>query len=81
MKELPNPTFPLSPLVLPRGVLHRPDRQPMGARLKTPLAGHDVELFDNYCEHLLVRDQTMREVIGTYRVRTLARYRKHCRGA
>jgi putative hemolysin len=45
------------------------------------LAGHDVELFDNYCEHLLVRDQTMREVIGTYRVRTLARYRKHCRGA
>jgi putative hemolysin len=53
----------------------------MGARLNIPLAGHDVELFDNYCEHLLVRDQTMREVIGTYRVRTLARYRKHCLGA
>eukprot|EP01030_Chromulinospumella_sphaerica_P026542 gene26542-26747_t len=28
----------------------------MGARLNTPLAGHDVDLFDNFCEHLLVRD-------------------------
>lgn len=42
----------------------------MGARLNTPLAGHDVDLFDNYCEHLLVRDQESLQVIGTYRVLT-----------
>lgn len=42
----------------------------MGARLNTPLPGHDVDLFDNYCEHLIVRDQVTREVIGTYRVLT-----------
>ena len=28
----------------------------MGARLDTWLPGHDVDLFDDYCEHLLVRD-------------------------
>jgi putative hemolysin len=42
----------------------------MGARLNTPIAGHDVDLFDNYCEHLLVRDQATQQVIGTYRVLT-----------
>jgi len=42
----------------------------MGARLTTPIAGHDIDLFDNYCEHLLVRDSATREVIGTYRVLT-----------
>ncbi len=42
----------------------------MGARLSTPLAGHDVDLFDDFCEHLLVRDADTREVIGTYRVLT-----------
>src|SRR3989344_3535075 len=29
----------------------------MGARLTTPIAGHDVDLFDDYCEHLMVRNQ------------------------
>ncbi len=42
----------------------------MGARLTTPLAGHDIDLFDNYCEHLLVRDTVSQQVIGTYRVLT-----------
>ena len=42
----------------------------MGARLNTSIAGHDVDLFDNYCEHLLVRDQATQQVIGTYRVLT-----------
>jgi putative hemolysin len=42
----------------------------MGARLNTPIPGHDVDLFDNYCEHLLVRDQATQQVIGTYRVLT-----------
>lgn len=48
----------------------------MGARLSTPVAGHDVDLFDDFCEHLLVRDETTREVIGTYRVLTPAQARR-----
>lgn len=112
MKELPSPTFPLSPIALPRGSLHRPDSQTvvasqpessvqrggiqvawaqhqdevraaqrlryqvfageMGARLDTSIAGHDIDLFDDYCEHLLVRDLATQAVIGTYRVLTPA---------
>jgi len=48
----------------------------MGARLKTPLAGHDIDLFDDFCEHLLVRDVASREVVGTYRVLTPAQARR-----
>ena len=44
--------------------------QEMGARLSSKLAGHDVDLFDDYCEHLLVRDGETDQVIGTYRVLT-----------
>lgn len=42
----------------------------MGATLNQALPGHDVDLFDDYCEHLLVRDSASQEVIGTYRVLT-----------
>lgn len=130
MKELPNPTFPLSPLLprlpispasLLRGAFTRRDyaavaeppvrtadsvvpaaphgievtwaqhqdevRQAqrlrytvfageMGARLSTNVPGHDVDLFDDYCEHLLVRDATTREVVGTYRVLTPVQARR-----
>ena len=44
----------------------------MGARLATKVPGHDIDLFDNYCEHLLVRDQVTQEVVGTYRLLTPA---------
>ena len=44
----------------------------MGARLNTPLAGHDMDRFDDYCEHLLVRDAASRQVVGTYRLLTPA---------
>ena len=44
----------------------------MGARLNTSVPGHDIDLFDNYCEHLLVRDAQTQQVIGTYRVLTPA---------
>lgn len=51
----------------------------MGARLATPTgsaAGLDVDLFDAYCEHLLVRaggdDGEAGPVVGTYRVLTPA---------
>lgn len=47
----------------------------MGARLAVPKgspAGHDIDLFDPFCEHLLVRapspDRRSNPVIGTYRV-------------
>ena len=117
MRELPNPTFALSPLSLPRGLQQRPvvyfkapSPQPapkpergalvvswakhqdevrqvqrlrhevfakeMGARLNTPLPGHDIDLFDNYCEHLLVRDEATREVVGTYRLLTPAQAKR-----
>jgi putative hemolysin len=114
MKELPNPTFALSPVALPRGSLHPSGertglQQPakserggievswarhqddvraaqrlryevfateMGARLDTAVAGHDVDLFDDYCEHLLVRDEATGAVIGTYRVLTPAQARR-----
>lgn len=48
----------------------------MGARLTTPIPGHDIDLFDDYCEHLLVRDAQTRQVIGTYRVLTPAQARR-----
>ncbi|AYM95760.1 GNAT family N-acetyltransferase [Acidovorax sp. 1608163] len=44
----------------------------MGARLSTPVPGHDIDLFDDYCEHLLVLDEASQAVIGTYRVLTPA---------
>jgi len=48
----------------------------MGARLNSPISGHDVDLFDNFCEHLLVRDKSSGEVIGTYRVLTPVQARR-----
>ena len=120
MKELPNPTFALSPVAMPRGGMpdvlrgslcpsgqtvissdvdgtvqrlavgkisgswarHQDEVRAaqrlryqvfaveMGATLPNTLAGHDIDLFDDYCEHLLVRDDGTGEVIGTYRVLT-----------
>ncbi len=108
MKELPNPTFALSPVSLPRGSLHPAQSNPrvdflprraqsaldvtwaqhqdevreaqklrfdvfgteMGARLSGKVPGHDIDLFDDYCEHLLVRHSASGQVIGTYRVLT-----------
>ncbi|MEI6804510.1 MAG: GNAT family N-acyltransferase [Burkholderiales bacterium] len=48
----------------------------MGATLPGTLPLHDVDLFDNFCEHLLVRDVARNEVIGTYRVLTPAQARR-----
>ncbi len=48
----------------------------LGARLATPLAGHDIDHFDSYCEHLLVRDAATLQLIGTYRVLTPAQARR-----
>ncbi len=46
--------------------------QEMGARLPTVVPGHDIDRFDEYCEHLLVRDNASGQVIGTYRLLTPA---------
>jgi putative hemolysin len=122
MRELPNPTFALSPIAalpialsrLPRllwgslhphahelappvvPVAHKPEPTriavswarhqdeireaqrlryrvfavEMGATLSGALPGHDIDLFDDYCEHLLVRNVETGQVIGTYRVLT-----------
>jgi putative hemolysin len=111
MREIPTPTFDLSPISLPRGLLHRlfqpsdVQNQPvpaingrsgievawakhqdevreaqrlrfdvfateMGANLKTSLAKHDIDSFDNFCEHLIVRDSETKRVVGTYRALT-----------
>ena len=125
MKELPTPTFPLSPSFLMRssnflgipqaGGLHQgPVLQQvsptetggimavwakhldevreaqrlrfsifageMGARLQTPASAahpdHDIDMFDDFCEHLLVRDKSSNEVVGTYRVLTPAQAKR-----
>ena len=114
MKELPNPTFPISQIALPRGSLHQstPNQnsachpknsksaievswakhqdevreaqrlrydvfaKEMGARLPETIIGHDIDLFDDYCEHLLVRDGVSGAVIGTYRVLTPAQAKR-----
>ncbi|MEN0071923.1 MAG: GNAT family N-acetyltransferase, partial [Propionicimonas sp.] len=38
----------------------------MGAVLQTPVAGHDIDVFDDFCEHLMVCDEEQNKVIGTY---------------
>lgn len=48
----------------------------MGARLSTTVPGHDVDMFDNYCEHLLVHDVATHDVVGTYRVLTPAQAKR-----
>ncbi len=42
----------------------------MGARLNTPEPGLDIDLYDAYCQHLLVRDADTGKVVGTYRILT-----------
>jgi putative hemolysin len=48
----------------------------LGARLSTPLPDHDVDRYDDFCEHLLVRDQASGNVVGTYRALTPAQARR-----
>ena len=48
----------------------------MGASLPQTVSGYDIDLFDDYCEHLLVRDSDSRQVICTYRVLTPAQARR-----
>ncbi|HEY9100769.1 GNAT family N-acetyltransferase [Chitinimonas sp.] len=40
----------------------------MGARLNGREDSLDIDLFDSWCDHLLVRDEHSGEVVGTYRI-------------
>lgn len=40
----------------------------MGARLNTRTPGVDRDIYDPYCEHLVVRDEDAGRIVGTYRI-------------
>ncbi|MER5333304.1 GNAT family N-acyltransferase [Micromonospora sp. NPDC002717] len=40
----------------------------LGATLRPDAAGRDVDEFDPYCDHLIVRQESTGEVVGTYRL-------------
>lgn len=40
----------------------------MGAKLPNVELGLDIDEFDDYCDHLVIRDQNSLNVVGTYRV-------------
>jgi putative hemolysin len=40
----------------------------MGARLPSRVPGVDRDLFDQHCDHLIVREQDTGRVVGTYRI-------------
>jgi putative hemolysin len=40
----------------------------MGANLPSRIPGVDQDVYDRYCEHLVVRDTASGEVVGTYRI-------------
>lgn len=40
----------------------------IGARLDTPVPGLDVDRWDAFCDHLVVREDATGEIVGTYRM-------------
>src|SRR4051794_8982996 len=40
----------------------------MGAVLRPGVPGLDVDEFDAYCDHLVIREETSGDVVGTYRM-------------
>jgi putative hemolysin len=40
----------------------------MGARLNTRSPGVDRDIYDPFCEHLIVRDEDAGRIVGTYRI-------------
>lgn len=40
----------------------------MGAQLDSDRYGRDIDPLDDYCDHILVRDETTGEPVGTYRM-------------
>jgi len=48
----------------------------LGANLPTRIPGVDQDIYDPYCEHLIVRDTHSGEIVGTYRILSPANARK-----
>lgn len=40
----------------------------LGARLDSPVQGADIDRFDAYCDHLIVRDDDSGRIVGCYRI-------------
>lgn len=40
----------------------------MGAVLNSPTPGVDHDIYDPFCEHLIVRDENTTDIVGTYRI-------------
>ena len=51
--------------------------QECGASLKSQVEGIDRDEFDKFCDHLIVRNESTDEVVGTYRILT-SRKAKEC---
>ncbi|ROR33937.1 GNAT family N-acetyltransferase [Kitasatospora cineracea] len=75
--RLPEPRQPSYQLVFARTaedvraaqrLRHQVFADEMGAVLDSPLPGLDADPFDEFCDHLLVREQPTGEVVGTYRL-------------
>lgn len=47
---------------------HRVFAGEMGAVLHSCQSGLDIDTFDSYCDHLVVRDDSTGEIVGTYRM-------------
>ena len=48
----------------------------LGAKLPTDNHGVDQDIYDAYCEHLVVRDENTGAVVGTYRILSPEKARK-----
>lgn len=48
----------------------------LGARLSSPESGVDRDIYDRFCEHLIVRDEATGDVVGTYRILSWSQSRK-----
>jgi putative hemolysin len=55
---------------------HRVFVEEMGARATARSPGHEYDFFDPWCEHLIVRDETTGDVVGTYRLLTAENARR-----
>ncbi len=40
----------------------------LGARIPAPLPNHDIDRYDPFCEHLIVRESHADRIVGTYRI-------------
>jgi putative hemolysin len=40
----------------------------LGAHVHTRLPNHDIDHYDRFCEHLIVRDTDSERIVGTYRI-------------